>query len=524
VPVSEQETAAVLDALRTAFGQPILDPAFHPVFAKLVQDYSGPSFQDLKDRIRREFHDVAYVDNRLGLDVFLLRILGGQDYLQRIVSQLDDGVSLSRFSEIFWTLMTAGFVDPAVGALDFDPLREKYQALRDRVLARLTLQPRLGPNRAIRKLAILSPQLLGLQHSPSREAVNMALTLANTHGVDAYIFNTNTMNYTNDANLPDPPLANTNPEFKGAMRLQTRYGGFADPTFKVISFEPGRLTFAKLQSIAGTVLEIAPDAIISHGENHFVQDMFYGRIPSIFATTGQVIPFARSDAYWAPGSLVNDEHDRVAERFGHGRILREAMFTTPSDVDVAPAERAAFGLAPDHVVFLAVGGRLAQEIDAGFAEACIRILDANPHAVLLFAGPNVLNLEALFGPEEAARGRMINLGFRDDLPAITRMSDVYLNPRRAGGGTSAQTALFAGLPVVTLEHGHVSDVLDPASRRQGWDDYVAYAARLANDAALRREEASRQLEALRRRSDSAAQIARLLGYLTDIRGDYLARA
>ncbi len=522
--VSEQDAAALIDVLKRAFGLPTLEPAYGALLGQLIQNYSGPQHQDLKDRIRREFHDIAYVDNRLGLDFFLLRMLGEQQYLQRIIAQIDERVSLARFSEIFWNLLAIGFVDQSVDGLDFDPLREKYQALRDRVLARLPLAPRLEPGKAIRKLVILSPQLLGLQHSPSREAVNMALTLANTHGVDVYIINANAMSYTNDINIAVPALANTNAEFRGAMRLQTRYGGFKDPTFKVISFEPSRLSLTKLEAIANTVLEIAPDAIISHGENHLVQDMFYGRVPSIFATTGQVIPFARADAYWAPGSLVSEAHYRLAERFGHGRILKEAMFTTPADVDCAPADRSAFGLGPEQVVYLAVGGRLAQEIDPGFAQACIRILDADPRAVLLFAGPNTLDIAALFGPEEAARGRMINLGFRDDLPAITHMSDIYLNPHRAGGGTSAQTALFCGLPVVTLEHGHVSDVLDPASRHPGWDAYIAYATQVCRDAGFRQAEAARQLDSLRHRSDSAAQIDRLLGYLTDIRGGYLGGA
>jgi hypothetical protein len=520
--VTEQETAAVLDVLKRAFGQPMLEPAYSTLLGQLIQNYSGPKHHDLQDRIRDAFDDIAYVDNRLGLDFFLLRMLGGQARLQRIIDQIDAHSSLSRFNEIFWNLMTAGFVDQAIGGLDFELLHAKYQALRDRVLARLDPAPPLGRDKAIRKLVILSPQLLRLQHSPSREAVNMALTLANSHGVDVYILNANSMAYTNDINVAVPALANANAEFKGAQRLQTRYGGFRDPTFKLISFEPGRLSLTKLQAIAETVLEIAPDAIVSHGENHFVQDLFYGRIPSLFATTGQVVPFARSDAYWAPGSLVSDHHEELARRFGHGRILKEAMFTTPSDVDCAPADRSAFGLGAEQVIYLAAGGRLAQEIDPGFAAACVRILDTDPRAVLLFAGPATLDITALFGAEAAAGGRMINLGFRDDLPAITRMSDVYLNPARTGGGTSAQTALFCGLPVVTLAHGHVSDVLDEASRRTDWGDYVAYATRLAHDPAFRRAEAERQLASLQRRSASAAQIERLLGYLTEVREGYLS--
>jgi hypothetical protein len=367
---------------------------------------------------------------------------------------------------------------------------------------------------------ILSPQLLGLQHAPTREAINIALTLANHHGVDCWIINANTMSCTNDINIADPVLANDNPQLRGRVRFEVDHGGFADRMVKVVGFEPGRLTLAKLEAIARALSEIAPDAVISHGENLFVQDMVFGRIPSIFATTGQVLPFARSDAYWAPGSLVEDRHRRSAERFGHGRILEEAMFTTPDNVDCAPADRAAFGLRPEQTVYLAIGWRLAGEIDAGFARACVRILDARPNAVLLTAGPDALDVGALFGPDEAAKGRIVNLGPRSDLAAVVRMSDVYLNPRREGGGTSSQTALFCGLPVVTLKHGHVSDVVDEASRRADWDDYVDYAVRLSTDAAFRDREAARQLESLRRRSDSAGQVERLLGYLTDIRGAY----
>jgi glycosyltransferase involved in cell wall biosynthesis len=48
------------------------------------------------------------------------------------------------------------------------------------------------------------------------------------------------------------------------------------------------------------------------------------------------------------------------------------------------------------------------------------------------------------------------LGFQSDILAICEICDLYVNPRRSGGGTSCAEAMFMGLPVVTMNYGDVA--------------------------------------------------------------------
>lgn len=50
----------------------------------------------------------------------------------------------------------------------------------------------------------------------------------------------------------------------------------------------------------------------------------------------------------------------------------------------------------------------------------------------------------------------INLGKQMDALAVIECCDLYVNPKRSGGGSSASEALYKGVPVVTLSSGDVS--------------------------------------------------------------------
>lgn len=82
---------------------------------------------------------------------------------------------------------------------------------------------------------------------------------------------------------------------------------------------------------------------------------------------------------------------------------------------------------------------------------------------------------------------MINIGFQDDLASVCLMADVYLNPKRIGGGTSSQTAIINGLPVVTLNYGHISNIVPEERRFSNWKEYMQYALELQNDNFLQSE-------------------------------------
>lgn len=110
--------------------------------------------------------------------------------------------------------------------------------------------------------------------------------------------------------------------------------------------------------------------------------------------------------------------------------------------------RGELGLPQDKFIIAVVGNRLDQEIDLQFVSLMKDILEENPDSIFVVIG-NVSSLKEKFAEKEYSE-KVYYLGFVQDLPGTYGVVDLYLNPKRTGGGWSGAMALMAGVPVVTL--------------------------------------------------------------------------
>lgn len=145
----------------------------------------------------------------------------------------------------------------------------------------------------------------------------------------------------------------------------------------------------------------------------------------------------------------------------------------------APLTRAALGLPDNAFVFVAIGSRLAREIDPAYEAVLARILDAAPGSWLL-----CVNLAGHAFATPALRDHpRIRLAPATEERAVYPVCDAYLNPPRVGGATSAFHALHDGLPVVTFPDGDVARLVQQPRTSADPDAYVAQAVALATDPA-----------------------------------------
>lgn len=110
--------------------------------------------------------------------------------------------------------------------------------------------------------------------------------------------------------------------------------------------------------------------------------------------------------------------------------------------------RSKLGLPEDGFLIAIVGNRLQTEMDEAFVGLMQQILKINEKVNFVFIGATELELRGI--EDREMRRRVHYLGFCEDLLGVYRVLDLYLNPKRAGGGWSSAIALRAGLPVVTL--------------------------------------------------------------------------
>ena len=191
---------------------------------------------------------------------------------------------------------------------------------------------------------------------------------------EVFIFNTNGMNYSNDFQIYDPFIANQVSNFRGKQRVNIDYMEFADKDINLVSFPAERMSIRKIVDILQALSFLEIDAVISHGENLFIQDAIYQIVPSIFATTGGVVPFAHSDAYWVPGNLLIATSKEIALKYGHADFMEESMLVTPEGRADEAADRSLFSLLDDAVIYLVVSTRMADEVESSFSDICSKLL------------------------------------------------------------------------------------------------------------------------------------------------------
>lgn len=463
------------------------------------------------------------VDQPIPLYFYLYDCFEDIRLLEAALPYLPATLGISQFYEVFWNFSQRLFTATAGSAAISAALREKFTHcaaqlrafLNDRQL--LNMPPHPG---VAKRIAIISPQILGMTHSPSREAFNIALHLTQVFGCECYVVNCNAMHYEHVNTLGLVSISNfsVNADLQGHQAIDVDYMGLKGK-IQVISFAADAMTTQKIARIVDTLRQLQVDAVISHGENLLVTEALHGVLPTLFATTGSVVPYAHCDAYFIPGDLFNSSSQATADQYGHTDFMMESMLVTPQGKASAPLLRSTFGLDEEALVFVVAGTRLQSEVTTEFARTCEQLLSQLPHAVILFAGTRQLDLATKFNPSLIAERRVVNVGFRQDFPELCAMCNVFLNPPRQGGGTSAQTAIINGLAVVTLNQGHISAIMPAHLRQASWAHYLDYAMALS-EREYRAVEAEQLQKHYYTHCDARLQIEKMLNKLNELSQRY----
>ncbi len=513
----EQQIIAAIDALFSNDKIVEQDKAHVALIYEEAQRLSGQQKQQLSEYL---LNSALPPDNELPLLFFLYDCFQDIRFLEATLPLVPASPSVPWFYEFYWNMAQRLFTRSDDSSKIQSVMRERFYRIAAKTRKFLTARRLVSKQLSLtapKTIAILVPQLRNMRHSPTREAFNIALHLQHYHDCHVHIINTNGMSYKNclQLGLLMPATFHTNESLSGQQQVPVNYMHF-DSKVNTVSFEAGPMTSQKIAQIANVLKQLEVEAVIAHGDNLLVMESLYGFYPSLFATTGGVVPYNHCDAYFIPGRLFTDQAKALAASYNHSNFMLESMLVTPEGKASQPAARASFQLDEHDFLYLVVGTRLTGELDHDFGVACETLLQHNPQAKIIFAGTPELDLTKYFDPALVSTARILSIGFQDDLPAVSAMCDVYLNPKRSGGGTSSQTAILNGLPVVTLDFGHISAIVPADKRMANWQDYIAYANKLCQDSAFLTGESDRFTQHFIQNLDSASQVARMYDKLTEV--------
>ncbi len=297
---------------------------------------------------------------------------------------------------------------------------------------------------------VLTSQVLSLNHGPTKTLLDRCSILSEAMSKKVFIINTNSVlpEY-GEINWFDQKTGNHIDEMNDFECLEwkgKKYGFFQCPR------EISQTDIIK--NIIQIVKSEKPYFILSIGGEDMAADICAGLVPVLTVTLGPSERAQTRTTFQMTGHRIDDEDNEWLLRHGFETThIIEGIFTSDFKPQLSTLARKDLGLPPDSFVCIVVGYRLDDEIDDTFLDV-VREL-AGYRICTAFMG-KLDRYEEIVKDDELLRDYTVNLGFQDDALAVYECCDIYINPKRLGGGTSVAEAMSKGLPAVTIDYGDVA--------------------------------------------------------------------
>lgn len=187
------------------------------------------------------------------------------------------------------------------------------------------------------------------------------------------------------------------------------------------------------------------------------------------------------------------------------RII-EGLFTFSLKDRTEFIERKDLGLDDDEFVISFVGGRIGDEISD---EMLCMLNSINREFKIIFIG-GYDKMDVLKNKYPELYNKAIDVGFCDDAMSRIEMSNLYVNPVRKGGGTSAVEAMSLGVPVATIDYGDVAGIVGPDFVCENIDELKKMIIKYMEDNEFYVNQSKKVLELSKILLDSEGEFARIL--------------
>lgn len=404
--------------------------------------------REIFGKILAEFELLEYTGNGSLTDQFLQQIeasvvLGWRNrwyLLRQLQSLLFTGTVLpgKRTSDLSWRIYESAY----------EGLRRDCISAFEEAGAGYPLQWISQEERQQDLVFVTTSQFLSEQHAPTKTALDRCYILMQELHKQVLLVNTAEQG----ADIGNVLLfrkMQTNYKKILCRRDHIRYRGIPIPFLQCDSRMP---EVSGAQELIFLVREQKPSYIINIGGNSLVTDLLSEIVPVLtIATVFSGLATTRSQYQMIGRPLQESDRKILAFRGRSPEHVISGRFTFALKEQTQALSRKLLGVPEDGFALVIIGARIGREITDRFAALLEELVLENCFPV--FVGE--LDYDALLARHEGLRSHSVCLGSRSDVLAVMEHMDVYLNPKRNGGGSSVVEAMVKGVVPVTLPHGDV---------------------------------------------------------------------
>lgn len=414
---------------------------------------------NLCENLTLELHDYP-IWMRVHLLSFCMKCCEEKKYAEWLIQEVLDanGDELNEYCKYFlyWQISGSIFRDVKLQSKSVERGRAKlyrevyhafYDALQVKSYGRIPIEQR---NHDL--VFVFTSQFLNLEHGPTKSACDRMYCLKKYLGKEVVMINTSLL----------MPSKGSTPYYH--CMLGSYLSEYQDKVY--LKFQEERFEFNQcgkampdllvMQSVLQRVAEEKPYCIVSIGDGDLCADLCGSLVPQIaISTVPSQLAITASKIQVIERDLQSDDYEILQILGTKPENVKKALFTYVFKEQKEHYERKELGLKEESLVLQITGWRLSKEIQDDFLQMLEDVLIMENDIEVVFMGMFEDYKEKVFLYPHLKENSHYLENHKDAL-AVTQCCDVYVNPKRKGGGTSSAEALFMGLPVITLPYGDVA--------------------------------------------------------------------
>lgn len=299
-------------------------------------------------------------------------------------------------------------------------------------------------------IVIFTTQFLGIRHAPTHSTFERCYCLGELMGKQVFLINTREVMTT----LGEIPFfragkANLIKEYNSCNTVE--YKGYIMDFFQPESPMPD---VNVLRVILGIVREMKPWFVLGMGDYSITADLCSRMIPEAALSFGfSGLPATQGQMSILGRQLLDGELEQLMTKGYREEQIIESTFTFELHEQKKTLTKAELGLPDDKFILVSVGTRLHDDITDEFIERILNTVSWNTHFVLM---GHMDNYNTMCEKYPELKECSTFLGYQDDVLAVLEHCDLYVNPRRIGGGFSIVEAFYKNVPGVTIAYGDIA--------------------------------------------------------------------
>ncbi|WP_238916539.1 glycosyl transferase family 1 [Clostridium sp. YIM B02555] len=434
--------------------------------------------EELKELFKNTFNseDILF---KIYMGSFLITTFKAKEYGKKLLDELlKSNIDKNQKYYIMYQLISIGFTDTEISnSIEKDKIDRLYDSIFDefkKLVGKLEFIPKNDRNKDV--IVVFISQLLKLEHGPTKTVLDRCYILSKYLNKKVILINTKEL-ITVKGDIPffRPAKGNIVEEYSDFNNLQYKdiEIGFYQPKCSMPDEN-------ECINILNFIKKEKPYLLINIGGWSITADLAAQIIPmATISTSGNYSISKNKGQFFIMGRKpLESDYEYIAKE-GH---TKEAIIECPFTFELKPQEheymREELKIPREKFVIAVVGGRLNDEIDDEFLGVLNNLASKDCFVVTI----------GNFKLSEENRQKYLNLqknfmelGFQNDILACVELVDLYINPRRQGGGTSAVECMFKGKPALSLRHGDVSIIVDEAFICETYKELIDLAIRCKKD-------------------------------------------